>query len=230
MKRLLIAIIACYGAYGVDMDTVIHIIRHGESLANAARVYIGQMDWDLSARGYEQAEAAARYLSDLHVDAIYSSDLKRAYNTALAHARVHGLEVTPCRELREICLGEWEGHKVEWLAEQYPKDFAVDWRTRFGVCKVPGGESVREAGERFYRKVLEIAKRHVGGTVIIASHAAVIRSFYGIVLGVSPEELCDRVPFPTNASTTTVGFDGERLVPLRYGFDEYFDTPTHVDA
>ena len=60
----------------------LYFIRHGESLANQKDVFIGQYDFDLTEKGRKQAEMVADYLKDVKVDAIYSSDLLRAYHTA----------------------------------------------------------------------------------------------------------------------------------------------------
>ena len=87
-------------------ETKIIIIRHGESLANAKRIYLGHTDWDLSEKGKEQARQVAEYLSDEKIDVIYSSDLIRAYNTALPHAQRRGMKIIKSRGLREVYLGE----------------------------------------------------------------------------------------------------------------------------
>lgn len=202
-------------------NTKIIIIRHGESLANAERVYLGHSDWDLSPLGKAQAERAADYFKDEKIDAIYSSDLLRAYNTALPHSKLHSLDVNADRELREVFLGAWEGLKIDYISERWHKEFNVDWRENFGICTPPKGESVPHAAERFFNEVLRIAQRHVGSTVLITAHAAVIRGFWGVITGTKAEEVAAKIPFPTNASASTVEFDGEKLIPINYSFDEY---------
>ncbi|MBQ8688949.1 MAG: histidine phosphatase family protein [Clostridia bacterium] len=203
--------------------TRVIIIRHGESLANAERIYLGHTDWDLSERGRAQAEAVAEHLGGENIDAIYSSDLKRAYNTALPHARRRGMGIITSRELREIYLGDWECMKIDELEARWPEEFGVGWRLNFGTCRVPGGESTWDAGERLRREVLKIAKENDGKTVLIASHAAAIRAFWGNISGIAPCELGERVPFPKNASCTTVHYDGGKLIPICYGDDSYFE-------
>lgn len=204
------------------MQTKVVIIRHGQSIANAKRVYLGHTDWDLTDEGKRQARVVAEFLRGEQIDAIYSSDLIRAYNTALPHARMRNMEIVRSEQLREIYLGDWEGLSLDDMSRLYPIDFCVGWRQNFGTCKVPGGESVPEAGERFYKEICRIAALHPGKTVLIASHAAVIRSFWGRVAGISADQLNDAVDFPPNASMTTVIFDGEGLVPVAYGEAPYF--------
>lgn len=197
--------------------TRIIIIRHGESLANAQRIYLGHTDWDLSPIGMEQAKAAAERLSDVKLDKIYSSDLIRAYNTALPHAQLRGMRIEKRRDLREINIGKWECRRIDELEKEYPVEFLIGWHQNFGTCKTPGGESVPETAERIYAAVMDIAAQNRGKTVLIACHAAAIRSFWGKITGTKAEDVCASIPFPKNASFTVVEFDGERLIPIQYG-------------
>ena len=70
-----------------------YLVRHGQSLGNLNRIYLGHTDVDLSELGYKQAEITAEHLRGVHFDSIYSSDLKRAHNTALPHARIRNIPV-----------------------------------------------------------------------------------------------------------------------------------------
>lgn len=204
-----------------DIEAVVMLIRHGESLANAAGIYLGHTDWDLSERGYAQAEESARHLADCRIDAVYSSDLIRAYHTVLPHAQMRGLEVVCSRGLREIYLGDWEGRAVSSLDEEYPESFSVGWRKNFGTCQPPNGESVCAVGERITAEVERIASENLGKIILIGCHAAAIRSFWGRVNNINPASLADAVPFPKNASLTTVAYRDGKIVPLSFGDDEY---------
>ena len=209
------------------METKIILIRHGESLGNALKLYIGHTDVDLSEDGYEQARDAAEYFKGEKISAVYSSDLKRAYETALLHAKKRSLPVITSKELREVFVGIWEGVHVDEVIEKWPVEFGVEWRVKFGTCVPPGGEPVYEAGKRMHEKLLSIAREREG-TVIVASHAAAIRAFWCYLGGAEPEKWGDFAPFPSNASATFIGFDGERLVPIKYAFDEYVKNKTYV--
>ena len=94
------------------------------------------------------------------IDKIYPSDLIRAYNTVLPHARIRGLEITKCKGLREVYLGDWECTEVKRLEEEYPEQFLIGWHKNFGTCKVPGGESIPELAERIYTTTVEIAREN----------------------------------------------------------------------
>lgn len=200
-------------------STRILLVRHGESLGNARRAFLGHTDKDLSERGYAQAYRTAEFLSFERIDVIYSSDLIRAYNTAVPHAKLHGLAVIPDGGLREIYAGEWEDRTVEEIIDIWGDEYLVGWRKNFGTYAIPGGESVLNLGKRIESAVLSIARANVGKTVLIACHAAAIRSFFGRISGIAPEELAGRLAFPTNASVSTVYFDGEKLIPGEYSHD-----------
>lgn len=76
-----------------EFNTILLLVRHGESLGNARREFLGHTNKDLSELGYKQAEKTAEYLSKVKIDAVYSSDLIRAHNTALPHAKLRNLPV-----------------------------------------------------------------------------------------------------------------------------------------
>ena len=201
--------------------TRIIVVRHGESLANAKRIYLGHIDWDLSERGHDQARATAEWLKDEQIDAVYSSDLIRAYNTALPHAELRGLPVITREGLRELYIGDWEGVAIERLESEWHEDFNHGWRENFGTFTPPGGESIPAARERMYNAVLEIGRENIGKTVLIATHAAAIRAMWGKISGIAPERMGQDSSFPTNASVTRILFDGERLLPIEYSNDEH---------
>ena len=202
-------------------NTILYVVRHGESLGNAKREFLGHTDKDLSPLGYEQAKKTALLMAGERIDAVYSSDLIRAHNTAFPHAEMRGFDVIDSKELREIYAGEWEGMRVVDIIEKYPVDFYDCWRARFGVCRIPGGESVPELAERIHNALLKIARECEGKRVLIGCHAAAIRSFWGRISGIDPERLADELPFPANASVSTVYFDGEKLVPGFYSYDKH---------
>lgn len=209
------------GGFDPEKHTKIIIIRHGESLGNLHQIMLGHTDIDLAPRGYIQAEACAEFLKDEHIDAIYSSDLIRAYHTAEPHARHRGLTITTSKELRECFAGDWENVSLDEIVEKWPDLFFEGWRKSFGTFRIPGGESVQEAASRFHGEVIKIARENVGRTVLIAAHAAVIRGFWGKITGAPPEKLAETYPYPTNASCSFVWYDGEELVPLEYSVDEH---------
>lgn len=197
----------------------VYFVRHGQSLGNAERVLLGHCDLDLSPLGVQQAKLTAEAMKDFPIDIIYSSDLLRAFNTAKPHAELRGISVIPDKCFRECYLGDWEGKRAAWCEENYPDEYAVVWRSGFGTFRFPNGEATREAGERFLKRAVEVCRENYGKSVMIVSHAAVLKSFWAIISGLTPEETGDAIDSPTNASYSVCEFDGERLVPLEYSVD-----------
>jgi broad specificity phosphatase PhoE len=197
----------------------LYFIRHGESLGNAQHILLGRTDLDLSELGYRQAAATAEAMRDFSIDLIYSSSLKRALNTAVPHGKLHGLPVIPDDELCECRIGEWENKTSEWCRENYGTVFTEDWVFGFGTFRFPGGESTMEGGRRVYNRVLEICRENPDKNILFVAHAAVLRAFWGIISGISPETLCAALPFPTNASYSVCEFDGEKIIPEKYSCD-----------
>ena len=204
------------------MDSVkIILIRHGESIGNANKLFLGHTDLDLSERGYRQAKYAADYLvHNQKIDAIYSSDLLRAFNTVKTYGDIVGLEVIPSKQFREVNVGAWEGMHVDDIIAQYPKEFS-DWVERFGTFKAVNGEAIMEAGKRFYDEVVRVSRINPGKTLLIGAHAAVIRAFWAIIAGVLPENISAQLPYATNASCSFLDYDGEKFIPGKYSYDEY---------
>ena len=205
------------------MKTTLLLIRHGQSIANAEHRFAGHADFPLSELGIRQAQACAEALSDTPIDAIYASDLSRAYETANAHAKRRGLVPIKNEGLREMFCGAFEGVPVPEIAEKYPELFPDKWENDYMNFVFPDGESVRASGERFGRTLAEIARVEGEKTVLIGTHAGVIRAFYAEIAGISDEECSKNLPFPTNASVTTVTYDGESFAPVSYSVNDYLD-------
>lgn len=201
--------------------TRIIIVRHGESIGNATRRMLGHTDLDLSELGFKQAECTAEHLKGVKIDAIYSSDLMRAYNTGMPHARRRGLEIGREKGLRELYVGAWEGKPVEEILENCADMFKLQWHGGFGTFTFPDGEAVMDGARRFYNTVLKLAKRHIGQTIMICAHAAVIRGFWSIIAGIKPENIVAELPFSTNASYSVCEFDGNIVKPVEYSCDEH---------
>lgn len=206
-----------------ECRTLIYLIRHGESEGNAKKILLGHTDLGLTELGLKQARITAQALAEVRFDAIYSSDLKRAMQTAAPHAEIRGneIEIVPDKGLRELYCGDWEGLTVEELLLNHREQFEDHWHAAFGTFRMPGGESVPELAERINDTLLRIARAHVGQTVLCTTHAAAIRSFWGLISGIAPDAIVGRLPFPSNASYSIVEFLGDKLVPVSYSCDEH---------
>ena len=204
------------------------ITRHGQSIANAQFRFAGHSDFDLSDVGHAQAELAAEYISKkFKIDYIYSSDLLRAYNTALPTAKRLGLEIIPTTSLREIFAGEWEGLTTDEIAVKYTEDFDI-WKNDYARSRCTGGESTAEVYERAYRAVVDIASKHDGQTLLLSTHATMVRALCARAMGLSAEQTGD-IPFTHNASINLFTYDNGRLIPDELNIIEHLgDTVTGV--
>ena len=187
------------------MKTTLLLVRHGESLGNRNELFLGHTDLGLSELGHRQAAALAAALRGRHIDAVYSSDLSRAMQTVAPAAAERGLTVTPCRGLREIFAGEWEGQPYDDLAVRWPSERGV-WKNNNGFACPPHGESVMELYARVEQTLAEIAAANEGKTVLCGTHATPVRATTAHLLGLGLEEMAS-VPWAPNASITTVVFE-----------------------
>ena len=200
--------------------TKLILVRHGQSLANAQDLFAGHSDFDLSEIGFRQARRAADWIAaHEQVDVIYSSDLLRAYHTATTIGKHLGLPIISDEGLREIFAGEWEGLSFPFIAEHYADAFDV-WRNNYSAARPVGGESTAEVYRRIVPHVLALAERHEGKTLLLATHATVIRAFDAYAAGLSAEQT-GRVPFCYNAAINLYSCERGFVAPIRSNITEH---------
>ena len=168
--------------------TRIYIVRHAEAEGNLYRRAHGWYNSLITQRGYRQIAALAGRFAQIHIDAVYSSDLFRTMTTARAVYETHGLELHTLPALREINLGDWED--MPWGGILRRDGVRMkQFNTASPDFQAPGGESFAQAGERVYGAVMDIARAHPGQTVAVFSHGTVIRQLQGIIRGMDPREI-----------------------------------------
>jgi len=165
--------------------TLIYLARHAATPANQQQIMQGQgVDMDLSDLGREQARRLGRFLSNRRIDAVYSSPLRRALETAHAVAAHHGLDIATTPELREVDVGRWEGRARDWIvahdAAAYESFLAAPH-----VAGYPDGEKYSDVLQRARPALLRIAERHPGGSVAVIAHSVVNRTLLADVIGIS---------------------------------------------
>lgn len=196
------------------------ITRHGQSIANAERRFAGHSDFDLSELGHRQAKLTSEFIcSHEKIDVIYSSDLKRAYNTALPTAERLGMEIIATEELREIFAGEWEALTTDEIAEMYPEDFGV-WKNDYAASRCTGGESTAEVYRRVLPTIDKIARENEGKTVLVSTHATLVRALSAYSLGLD-ETRTGEIPFTHNASVNIFTYEDGKLIPERLDIIEH---------
>jgi broad specificity phosphatase PhoE len=149
--------------------TTLYVIRHGETPWNVEGRYQGQLDPPLNENGRRQAEASAHKLAPLGFEAIYSSDLARAHQTAAALAEKTGLPVQLDPRLREIHQGKWQGVLIGDIRAGWPNEIE-GWESRPWEYPPPGGESLPQMQTRLVAAVDEIIARHPKDKVAVFSH------------------------------------------------------------
>jgi broad specificity phosphatase PhoE len=161
--------------------------RHGNTDWNSTHRVQGQTDVALNAVGRQQAVDAAELLIKMRPDAIVSSDLQRAADTAAALAALTGVTVSYDKRLRERYFAAWQGLTMTEVAQQFPAEHA-----RWTAGEEVGGdvETLHELGERVAAALQAAAAlAPPGGTVVVATHGAAARQGIGHLLGWPLEQL-----------------------------------------
>jgi probable phosphoglycerate mutase len=162
--------------------TELLLARHGETDWNATRRWQGRDDPPLNARGIEQAHELADAVAGEEIDAIYTSDLRRALQTAEIVGERLGLEVVPLAELREIDVGSWGGRRSADIEVEEPEAWArhlASWGTGWN-----DGETPEQLTERIVAALRRIASEHPDDRVLVVAHGGVIRAVTAFSLGV----------------------------------------------
>jgi len=168
--------------------TTILLIRHGETAWNAVRRLQGHIDIPLNGEGERQAAALGRALAGGQLDAVVSSDLQRAMQTAQAVA-AHHRNLTPSTnpQLRERAYGVFEGMLYRDIQDEYPADFQL-WQARDIDAVMPHGERMAESFRSFYERVIgalkDVGARHRGQTVAVVAHGGVLECAYREARGI----------------------------------------------
>lgn len=201
--------------------TKLLFIRHGQSASNLDGSFTGSTNVALTDLGLRQAATTADYVVRTYaVDAVYASDLQRAFNTGKAVADKLGLPVHPHQGLREIFAGLWEGQPFTYLMTAYPETFAGVWRNDIGNSTCDGGESVAQLMQRVSAAVREIAEANPGKTVVIATHATPVRCMECISQGKTLSEMKD-IPWVTNASVTEIHYESGVFTEVVSSYDKH---------
>jgi 2,3-bisphosphoglycerate-dependent phosphoglycerate mutase len=158
------------------------LVRHGQSTWNYERRIQGQLDPPLSEEGRRQASHLGRRLAGRTFAGLYTSDLKRAAETAQLVGRAVHIDPTTMAELREIFLGQWEGLRTEELASRFPEAWA-SWTVEPNWDLVPGGEGSAAFEARVGRALDQLFDRHPQGDVLAVTHGGVIQIALHHVVG-----------------------------------------------
>ena len=164
------------------MSTHIILLRHGETDWNAQKRIQGQTDTALNARGHVQAHALVAATAHLQIDALYSSDLLRARESAAYLADVRRLTVCALPQLRERHLGMLQGYTGVEAQARWPQEYAR-YKQRDVQQTLEDGESLQQLQQRVLNVCDDLIARHTGEHIALVTHAGVIDIIYRQAIG-----------------------------------------------
>ncbi len=185
----------------------IFFVRHAETDENIKKISMGQsLDSALSRRGLRQAQKLAERLKDEYFDYGYTSDLKRATETASEILKFHPeSQIITTPKLRERNLGIYEGQPNDKWKEIMKKS-----ETSFRSFKPEGGESYEEVQARIRKFFHQLVKKHKTDTLLLVSHTATLTTLFLYLLAYPLEADGYNFLKPTNTSLTICDFDPDR--------------------
>jgi len=164
------------------MTTRLCVVRHGETAWNAEHRVQGQLDVPLNEVGQAQAQAAAKALAREKFDAIYSSDLSRARQTAAPTAELFSMQVVLEKDLRERHYGIFERLTYAEVKVRYPEDYAR-FEARDPDYAFRTGESLKDFSVRSIAVISKIANRHKDRNILVFTHGGVLDKLYRHITG-----------------------------------------------
>lgn len=159
-------------------------VRHGETVWNAGMRMQGQLDTALSERGRWQAEQVAEALVDEGIEAIFASDLVRAFDTAQAIGRRLGLDVGTDAGLRERSFGVFQGFTYAEIDTRWPAD-AARWRRQDPDFGPEQGETLHAFNARAVAAATRIAASQAGRSIALVTHGGVLDCLYRAACGIA---------------------------------------------
>ncbi|MBR6258957.1 MAG: GNAT family N-acetyltransferase [Oscillospiraceae bacterium] len=168
--------------------TRVFIIRHAEAEGNLYRRMHGQYDSDLTELGKKQLIPLSARFRDIKLDAVYSSDLKRAYLTAGAVAEIRKIPVITTERLREVNLGEWEDRPWGDASAFYHEQLSF-FNNDPAKWHVEGSEDFYHTRNRMTDLLRELSWKHEGGIIALVSHGMAIRCLMSAILDIPSEDI-----------------------------------------
>lgn len=187
--------------------TKVYLIRHAEAEGNLYRRIQGWYDGLITENGYRQIRALEERFRDIHVDAVYSSDLLRTRTTAGAVYKPKKLPLFTDVALREVHMGWWEDRPWAEIRRTDQEEFS-QFRAASPAWKVSGGESLDEVRQRVGRELQKLALRHDGQTIAVFSHGTAIRNALTWLEGKPVDGCLDR-PHGDNTAVSLLEFHGD---------------------
>ncbi len=184
--------------------TTLYLLRHGQSEWNILNKVQGQEDTLLTEKGIKQANKAAERLKNEGIDMVYSSDLKRAYNTAEIVGNKLNLEVNKLDAIREIHFGIWQGLDLNTIKNDHEEDYKL-WRTEPHKLNIKNAENLQTLQKRVLGDVQTLVAENPNKKILLVSHGAAIKA---LILGILDIDLA-------NYNKLTIGNVGLSIIEFR---------------
>jgi len=204
------------------------LVRHGQTTCNVQNIWHGWDHCELTAEGQSQAESVAARLAGEPVAAVYSSDSRRAMQTAAAIAAPHGLQPIPELDLRERHAGAFEGLALPDIVRRHPTVWQERDADLWGWTP-PDGETLHTVLDRSLAVVDRLVARHPHETVVVVSHMTTVRALLSH-LGHVPLAETYTLPFPSTGVTIISIEDGESRLELLNDASHVEDGATAADG
>lgn len=165
-------------------ETILYLVRHGATEANLQRPYILQgrsLNGPLSETGKSQATSVGKFLSDFHIDAVFSSPMNRAVETAGYIAEPHGLEVQHVDDVVEVDVGDWESKSWDAIMKEDPELYR-EFMANPATVPYKNGESYTDVALRVLPAVRNLMAANTGKTIVLVAHNVVNRSILATLL------------------------------------------------
>ncbi len=153
-----------------------YIVRHAEALGNVEHTFQGMIDTDISEGGELQLLRLKKRFSDISLNKIYTSPLKRAVKTAEAVRAGRDIPVEADDKLCEIMCGVWEGRSWESIQNDFPNQYS-DWKNDPEQFCAENGEPMRHVYDRIIGAMEKIAMQNDGKTIAVVSHGCALRNY-----------------------------------------------------
>ena len=202
--------------------TEIYLIRHTQAEGNLYRVMQGHWDGGVTELGLRQIDLLAERFKNIHIDALYSSDLYRARMTATAISRWHNIPIQTEPLLREINVGPWETKFFADVAYEQPEKM-LGFISDQEHWQLDGAETYSQVRDRAYPAFARIARENDGKVVAVVSHGVTIRCLLSRVTGYSLD-YTEHIPLCANTGVSKLRYEDGRFTV------EYINDHSHLDC
>ncbi|MDD3628908.1 MAG: histidine phosphatase family protein [Actinomycetota bacterium] len=165
---------------------VVFLIRHGNTEYNEKKLFRGRLNIPLNSTGIEQAEKTGKFLKGIKFDLIYSSPLRRAYETAeiIKKYQSNDMEVLKEEGFTDVSFGEWEGKSYDEIQSRYP-EFFRQWMEEPYRLVIPGGETLYDAQDRSWETLKKIISEESGQAIAIVTHRMITKLLISKILDIN---------------------------------------------